>query len=155
MPRESAGILLYRRAAGGLELFLIHPGGPFFVRQDEGVWSIPKGLLDFGESHLDAARREFAEETGHEISGEFLALTPVFQKNGKKVLAWAVEGDLDADRITSNTFSLEWPPKSGRMQEFPEVDRGGWFSATAARTKINPAQATLIDELIERLQTSG
>jgi predicted NUDIX family NTP pyrophosphohydrolase len=147
MPKTSAGILLYKKTDGELRFFLIHPGGPFFANKDEGAWSVPKGLIDEGEDPLDAARREFEEETGCPVDGEFLPLAPVTQMSGKTVLAWAVEGDCDAAHIRSNTFRLEWPPRSGRMQEFPEVDRAGWFDLGEATRKVNPAQVALLEEL--------
>ncbi len=150
MQKTSAGILMYRKVNDGTEVFLVHPGGPFFSNRDAGVWSIPKGEIDKGEDPLAAAQREFEEETGCRPEGPFLPLTPVKQKGGKIVLSWAVEGGCDADSIKSNTFSLEWPPKSGRVQVFPEVDRAAWFSIGAAKTKINPAQAALLDELISK-----
>ncbi len=143
----SAGILMYRREKGVLRFFLVHPGGPFFAKKDLGAWSIPKGLIEEGEDPLAAAKREFAEETGCSPEGSFIVLAPVTQKGGKTVLAWAVEGDCDAERIRSNTFSLEWPPRSGKMREFPEVDRAGWFGYDEARRKMNAAQAALLDEL--------
>ena len=152
MPKTSAGILLYtRRKDNVLRVFLVHPGGPFFSKKDEGAWSVPKGELGVGENALAAARREFKEETGFRLGGTFVPLSPITQKNGKIVLAWAVEGDCDADAIRSNTFALEWPPKSGRVQDFPEVDRAGWFTVDEAKKKINPAQAALVDELVSKL----
>ena len=130
-----------------LQVFLIHPGGPFFMKRDDGVWSIPKGLLDPGEDPLAAARREFSEETGCSPQGEFRPLAPITQKGGKTVVAWAGEGDCDADGITSNTFELEWPPHSGNIQRFPEADKAGWFTIAEAKRKIIPAQAALLEEL--------
>ncbi len=150
MPKTSAGILMYRKVDAVTEVFLVHPGGPFFINKDEGAWSIPKGEIDEGEDPLAAAKREFEEETGCRPEGPFLPLTPVKQKGGKTVLSWAAEGGCDASSIKSNTFSLEWPPKSGRLREFPEVDRAAWFSLGAARTKINPAQVVLLDELASK-----
>jgi len=147
MPKQSAGLLAYRRRPNGLEVFLVHPGGPFWEKKDEGAWSIPKGELEAGEEPLDAARREFEEETAVRITGDVMALEPVTQSSGKRVFAWAVEADLDADAIRSNAFSMEWPPRSGRQQEFPEVDRGGWFSLPEARIKILASQRPLVDEL--------
>ena len=147
---RSAGLLLYRRREGGLEVFLIHPGGPLFARKDEGFWSIPKGEYQPDEPPLDAARREFEEETGFRIEGAFLPLTPVRLKSGKLVTAWAVEGDVDAAALRSNLFRMEWPPGAGRTQEFPEADRGAWFPLDQARAKIGAAQVALLDEL-ERL----
>ena len=150
MPTISAGILLYRRTSE-LEVFLVHPGGPFWARKDDGAWTIPKGELSAGEDPLVAALREFTEETGFLLAGEFHALQPVRQKGGKLVQAWAIEGDCDPAELTSNHFSLEWPPKSGRVQEFPEVDRGGWFSVDDARPKLNPGQVPLLEQLIAML----
>jgi predicted NUDIX family NTP pyrophosphohydrolase len=150
MPRQSAGILLYRRAADALEVLLVHPGGPFWAERDEGAWSIPKGEAAPGEDLLARARREFAEETGAELAGEARALAPVRQAGGKLVHAWAVEGELDAAAIRSNSFTLQWPPRSGRMREFPEVDRAQWFDLATARAKLNLGQRPLLDAL-ERL----
>ncbi len=146
MAGRSAGILLFRRKKG-LEVLLVHPGGPFLVRKDLGAWSIPKGEYDESEDPLAAARREFAEETGQPVEGEFLPLKPVKQKGGKEVLAWAVEGDMDAEKAVSNLFEMEWPPRSGKMKQFPENDRAGWFDLPVARTKINERQRELLDEL--------
>jgi predicted NUDIX family NTP pyrophosphohydrolase len=154
MPKTSAGILLYTRKKDNvLRVFLVHPGGPFFAKKDEGAWSVPKGEPGPGEDALAAARREFGEETGCNAEGDFIPLSPIKQKNGKTVLAWAVEGGCEADTVRSNTFSLEWPPKSGRVQDFPEVDRAGWFTIDEAKKKINPAQAALVDELVSKLTT--
>ena len=152
MPRTSAGILLYKGKGNELRVFLVHPGGPFFAKKDEGAWSVPKGELEEGEDSLAAARREFEEETGCAPEGTFVPLSPVTQKGGKIVLAWAVEGDCDADAIRSNTFELEWPPKSGRVRDFPEVDRAGWFTVDEAKKKINFAQAALLDELVSKIK---
>lgn len=143
----SAGLLLYRRARGGLEVFLAHPGGPFWLKRDAGAWTIPKGVAEQGESTLDAACREFEEETGIHPVGPFLPLGSIRQKAGKLVYAWAWEGDADPDGVTSNTMQTEWPRGSGRVLTFPEVDRCAWFDPQAAREKINPAQAELIDRL--------
>jgi predicted NUDIX family NTP pyrophosphohydrolase len=152
MPERSAGILLYRVGDRGLEVLLVHPGGPFFARKDDGAWGIPKGLYEDDEEPLAAARREFAEELGSPCpDGPALDLGEIRQKNGKRVTAWALEGDLDAETITSNTFTIEWPPRSGRRQEFPEIDRAGWFALDAARVKILAAQAPLLDRLAEQL----
>ncbi len=148
MPKKSAGILLYRKDHDDFRFFLIHPGGPFFANKDAGAWSIPKGELDEGEDPLAAACREFTEETGCVPHGPFLVLTPVRQKNGKQVSAWAAEGDCDPAALRSNTFALEWPPRSGRMREFPEADQAGWFTAEEARVKLNAAQTAFIDELL-------
>jgi predicted NUDIX family NTP pyrophosphohydrolase len=151
--KTSAGILLYKKVQGALQVFLVHPGGPFFAGKDEGAWSIPKGEIDEGEDPLAAALREFEEETGCRPEGEFLPLSPVKQKCGKTVLSWSAEGRCDAAAIRSNTFTLEWPKGSGRMREFPEVDRAAWFTVAEAKRKINPAQAALIDELSSKVST--
>jgi predicted NUDIX family NTP pyrophosphohydrolase len=156
MPERSAGILLYRVGDRGLEVLLVHPGGPFFARKDDGAWSIPKGLYEDDEEPLAAARREFAEELGSACpDGPALELGEIRQRNGKRVTAWALEGDLDAETITSNTFTIEWPPRSGRRQEFPEIDRAGWFTLDAARVKILAAQAPLLDRLAAAVKTEG
>ncbi|MDQ6618206.1 MAG: NUDIX domain-containing protein [Pseudomonadota bacterium] len=145
--RRSAGLLLYRRQNGTAEVLLVHPGGPFFLNKDAGAWSIPKGEYGDDEEGLDAARREFREETGMSVEGPFHALAPVRQAGGKVVLAWAVPGDLDADAVRSNSFSLEWPPRSGQWQTFPEVDRAAWFNMGEAAVRILAGQRPLIDEL--------
>ena len=152
MPKESAGLLLFRRGADGPEIFLVHPGGPFWARKDEHAWSIPKGEFD-GEDPLTAARREFAEETGLSVDGDFSALPPCKQSGGKVVHAFAVEADVDPAAVKSNLFELEWPPRSGRRQEFPEIDRAAWFPLAAARQKIHKGQLPLLDELERRLAT--
>lgn len=146
--KTSAGILLYRRRGGALEFFLVHPGGPFWAKKDRGAWSIPKGEVDAGEEPLATAVREFAEETGFAIDGPFVPLRPVRQAGGKVVTAWAVEGDCDPAALRSNTFTMEWPPRSGRMREFPEADPAAWFPAGEARLRINPAQIAWIDEVV-------
>jgi predicted NUDIX family NTP pyrophosphohydrolase len=152
--QKSAGLLPFRRCTSHPQVFLVHPGGPFWARKDLGAWSIPKG--EFAEEDpLAAARREFAEETGLGISGPFLELTPVVQPGGKIVHAWAVEFDCDPGRIRSNHFSMEWPPRSGRRQEFPEVDRAEWFSFSAARMKILKGQLPLLDQLERILQSAS
>lgn len=143
----SAGLLLFRRRSGALELFLAHPGGPFWARRDDAAWTIPKGLIHRGEDPLDAAQREFQEETGIVPTGPFLPLGSIRQKAGKTVYAWAWEGDADPDQIVSNTMRTEWPRNSGRWIEFPEVDRCTWFEPATARQKINAAQAELIGRL--------
>ena len=148
--KVSAGILLYRLSANGPEVFLVHPGGPFWAKRDLGAWSVPKGELDGDEDMLEAAKREFREETGAQVDGNFIELTPLRQPSGKMVHAWAVEGDADASSITSNTFSMEWPPHSGESREFPEVDRAEWFTLTEARDKLLPGQRPLLDELIQK-----
>jgi predicted NUDIX family NTP pyrophosphohydrolase len=142
----SAGVLLYRRRPH-LEVFLVHPGGPFWAKKDAGSWSIPKGLVDDGEDPEAAARREFAEETGLTMHGEFRPLTPVTQRGGKTVYAWALEGDCDPAHVRSNTFTMEWPPRSGRQQAFPEIDRAAWFAADEALARVLPAQTPFIEEL--------
>jgi predicted NUDIX family NTP pyrophosphohydrolase len=147
MARHSAGLLLYRRRPGGLEVFLVHPGGPFWAPKDLGAWSIPKGEFSPGEDPLAAARREFQEETGFTAAGEFIPLTSRKQPGGKIIQAWALEGDCDPAGIHSNSFTLEWPPRSGRQQQFPEVDRAAWFSLAAAREKILPGQVGFLEEL--------
>jgi predicted NUDIX family NTP pyrophosphohydrolase len=144
--KHSAGILLYRLAKKHLEVFLVHPGGPFWKNKDLGAWSIPKGEFS-DEDPWEAAKREFIEETGFEISGNIIALTPVRQKAGKVVHAFAVEGEIDAAAINSNHFEIEWPPRSGRMQRFPEVDKAEWFSIDQAKLKILEAQIPLLEEL--------
>src|SRR6185503_16144585 len=151
--KRSAGLLLYRKRTGTLEVFLVHPGGPFWAKKDAGAWSIPKGEIGPGEVPLEVARRELREETGASIDGEYVALRPVVQRGGKTVHAWSIEGDLDVARVESNTFSMEWPPRSGRIQEFPEVDRAEWFSVAAAREKILDAQRAFLDELAQRAQS--
>ena len=147
MASVSAGLLMYRRGAGGLEVLLAHPGGPFWKNKDDGAWTIPKGEPQAGEALLAAAKREFNEELGLVPAGEFQALGAVRQKGGKIVHAWAVCGDCDTDTIRSNTFTLEWPPRSGKQVEFAEVDRAAFFDLATARRKINPAQVELLDRL--------
>jgi predicted NUDIX family NTP pyrophosphohydrolase len=146
---KSAGLLLFRETAG-LEVLLVHPGGPFWAKKDDGAWSIPKGEFAEGEEPLHAAKREFEEETGIPAVGDFIALEPLKQPSGKLVFAWAVRADFDPSRLKSNTFSLEWPPKSGRQQEFPEVDRAEWFNVEAARRKILKGQAPFLDQLLAK-----
>jgi len=153
MPKQSAGILLYRNINNKLEVFLIHPGGPFFKNKDEGAWSIPKGEFLDDEDALAAAKREFQEETGQAIDGNFTRLSPVKQKSGKIVFAWAVEGDIDHEIIVSNLFEMEWPPGSGKKASFSEVDRAAWFGVDEAKIKINGAQVAFIEEL-EDIYTS-
>jgi predicted NUDIX family NTP pyrophosphohydrolase len=153
---SSAGILLHRRGERGTEVLLAHPGGPFWARKDLGAWSIPKGELDEGEDPRGGALREFAEETGTQLpDGALEELGSVKQKSGKLVVAFAVEGDLDPATLVSNTFEVEWPPRSGRIQEFPEIDRAEWFDLDTAREKLNPAQAAFVDRLDELLARSG
>lgn len=150
--KRSAGLLLYRRTQGTIEVFLGHPGGPYEARKDDGVWSIPKGEIGEEEPPLEAAKREFQEETGFILDGRYVPLDPVRQSSGKIVHAWMVEGDVDAAAMKSNTFSLEWPPGSGLMQHFPELDRAGWFSLEVARRKILKGQIPLLDQLAERIK---
>jgi predicted NUDIX family NTP pyrophosphohydrolase len=145
--KRSAGILLYKREADGLRVLLAHPGGPFWRNKDAGAWSIPKGEIGDTEDALPAAIREFAEETGVTLAGDFVALGEIKQKGGKTVIAFAVERDLDPSAIVSNTFDIEWPPRSGRRQTFPEIDRVAWFDLDTARDKINAGQAELLDRL--------
>jgi predicted NUDIX family NTP pyrophosphohydrolase len=152
MSKKSAGILLYRMRNKFLEVFLVHPGGPFWAKKDGGAWSIPKGEFTDGEDPLKAAIREFKEETGIAIDGDFLELNPVKQKSGKLVYAWAVEGDIDSKKIKSNDFEMEWPPRSGKMKEFPEIDKADWFSINEAGLKVNTGQLPLLNELASRIQ---
>jgi predicted NUDIX family NTP pyrophosphohydrolase len=151
MPRVSAGLLMYRVRDGQLQVLLVHPGGPFFKNKDEGAWSIPKGEVEPDEDLLETARREFQEEIGLAPTGPFIALKPVKQKAGKIVHAWAFEGDCDPTAIVCNTFIMEWPPKSGKRVEFPEVDRAEFFNVAEAKRKINAAQAALIEEVVQTL----
>jgi predicted NUDIX family NTP pyrophosphohydrolase len=150
--KRSAGLLLFRRVGGQVEVFLAHMGGPFWARKDDASWSIPKGEFGDDEAPLDAAKREFREETGRIPTGRFIELAPVKQSGGKTVFAWAVEWDCDATAIKSNTFTIEWPPGSGKMCEFPEIDRAAWFALGKARRKILKGQAPLLDELEQRIQ---
>ena len=145
--RKSAGILLYRSRQEQAEYFLVHPGGPFWKNKDIGAWSVPKGEFEDGEDPLKAAQREFEEETGIAIKGTFTALTPVKQKSGKMIYTWACEGDIDHSIIRSNTFPIEWPPRSGKYIDIPEVDKGGWFTYEEAREKLIPGQVPILDEL--------
>jgi len=152
VPKTSAGLLLYRvTRAGGLEVLLVHPGGPLFAKKDLGHWTVPKGEIDAGEELLAAAHRELAEETGFTAAGPALELGTVKQKNGKIVHAWAVRGDADVTRLVSNEFELEWPPKSGRVRSFPEVDRAEWFALDEARRRIKAAQEPFLDRLAEKI----
>jgi predicted NUDIX family NTP pyrophosphohydrolase len=153
MPKRSAGILMYRRGPRGLEVLLVHPGGPFWAKKDAGAWSIPKGEYDAGEDPLVVAVREFEEETGLRPTGEFRPLGEIVQAGRKVVTAFAVAGDFDPARLTSNTFELEWPPHSGRKATFPEVDRAEWFAPEQAREKILPAQRELIERLLGAVGT--
>ena len=147
MAKASAGLLVFRRRGGEIEVFLVHPGGPFWAKKDAGAWTIPKGEIAPGEDALACARREFREETGQGIDGDFLALGDIRQAGGKIVTAWAVAGDVDAERIVSNSFELEWPPRSGRKRSFPEVDRAQWFPLDEAKRRINKGQAELLERL--------
>ncbi len=148
--RQSAGLLLYRNYSTNLEVFLVHPGGPFWRNKDDGAWSIPKGEFD-DEEPLRAAIREFTEETGITVLGDFIELMPVILKGGKKVFAWALQKDINAAEIKSNHFEIEWPPRSGKLQSFPEVDKGEWFTIEETKKKINIMQVALIEELWEKL----
>lgn len=149
MQKQSAGLLLYKLTGGILQVLLVHPGGPYFRKKDDGAWSIPKGEYLYDEDPLIAAQREFEEEVGKPITGTFIKLQPVKQKSGKVVHAWAVEGDIDHQNIVSNMFEIEWPPKSGKRASFPEIDRAGWFNIDEAKLKIIPGQVGLIAELEE------
>jgi predicted NUDIX family NTP pyrophosphohydrolase len=148
VPEKSAGLLLYRRRGGDLEILLVHPGGPFWARKDDGAWSIPKGLYEDGEDPLLAAQREFAEEVGTRVEGAFLPLGEFKLSSGKRLSVWAIEGDLDAAAITSNLFEMDWPPRSGKRAQFPEVDRGEWFTPEAARIKVTKGQLPVIDAFV-------
>ncbi len=152
MAKRSAGLLMYRLIEGNLEVFLVHMGGPFWAKKDIGAWSIPKGEYEPGEDPFEAAKREFLEETGFTPVGEFMKLKDVKQPGGKVVSAWAFEGDCDARQVASNTFSMEWPPRSGRFQEFPEVDHAEWFEPDIANEKILKGQRPFIEELQSVLQ---
>lgn len=151
MPKHSAGILVYRRPAGRLQVLLVHPGGPFWRNKDNAAWSIPKGEFAVDEDPLTAARREVHEETGLDIDGDFAALAPRRQPNGKIIHVWVIEGDCDPAAVRSNAFAMEWPPRSGQIQEFPEVDRAAWFDLATAREKVQRGQIGFLDELEERL----
>jgi predicted NUDIX family NTP pyrophosphohydrolase len=151
MPKQSAGILLYRVASGCVEVFLVHPGGPFWAKKDDGAWSIPKGEFADGEEPLEAAKREFTEETSFPIEGIFKPLNPVTQSGGKTVYAWAVQGDIDAGAVRSNTFSMEWPKGSAKTKSFPEIDRADWFDLDTAKVKILKGQLGLLEQLSKGL----
>lgn len=155
MVKRSAGILLFRKRPSGLEVLLAHPGGPFWIRRNEGAWTIPKGEIKPGEYPLDAAKREFEEETGFVVTGTLLPLQSIQQRSGKIVNVWAVEQDVDPAVLNSNTFTMEWPPRSGRQEEFPEIDRAQWFAFAEARTKILPSQMDLLDQLEQLLGIGG
>ena len=153
MAKISAGTLLYRLHEGAIEVFLVHPGGPFWASKDEGAWSVPKGLPEDAEELLDAALREWVEETGFDTpESEPISLGSIRQKGGKTVHAWAFEGDVDPDDLASDSFEIEWPPRSGRRQSFPEVDRAGWFDLQTASRKLNPAQIAFLDRLRDRIE---
>ena len=152
MAKESAGLLIYRKQADHFEFLLVHPGGPLWKNKDKGAWTIPKGEIQPGEDPLQAARRECEEEVGFRAEGEFIPLTSIRQKAGKLVRAWAVEGDLDVANVKSNTFSMEWPPRSGKRQEFPEIDQVAFFQLELAREKINTAQVALLEQLTQKLR---
>jgi predicted NUDIX family NTP pyrophosphohydrolase len=152
MSKKSAGLIIYRFKGPQLEVFLVHPGGPFWAKKDDGAWSIPKGEYSDDEEPLSVAKREFNEETGREAHGDFIPLKPIKQPSGKIISAWAVEGDCDATRIRSNTFMMQWPPRSGRQAEFPEVDRAGWFTINTATRKILKGQKGFLEELCEILK---
>jgi predicted NUDIX family NTP pyrophosphohydrolase len=151
MAKKSAGILLYRLINKAIEVLLVHPGGPFWIKKDVGAWTIPKGELGEDEDAFNAAIREVKEETGIELKGDFIELTPVTQKSGKLVYAWAKEHDVDPAEIKSNSFEIEWPPKSGKKKVFPEIDKAAWYGLGEAKKKIIPAQAALIEELEKKL----
>jgi predicted NUDIX family NTP pyrophosphohydrolase len=155
MPKLSAGLLMYRRGECGVEVFLVHPGGPFWRKKDDAAWSIPKGEYSEGESAIDAARREFREETGFEPGTDFVTLGEIRQPSGKIISVWAFEGDCDPAALRSNTFSMEWPPKSGRSREFPEVDRAEWFSLDAARAKLLKGQLGFLERLASKVGSAG
>ena len=152
MAQKSAGILLYRKTGSGIQLFLVHPGGPFWARKDDGAWSIPKGLYAEGEDALAAAKREFQEETGAAAEGEFVQLGNFRQPSGKVIVAWGLEGDFDISSMSSNMFSMQWPPKSGKQQEFPEVDRASWFSPAEAIRKVLKGQRPILKKLLSCLE---
>ena len=153
--KKSAGLLMYRRAGGKLQVLLAHPGGPFWRAKDDGAWTLPKGEYEAPEEPLDAARREFTEETGFEASPAFLPLGEVVQKSGKRILAWAFAGEFDPARQRCNTFEMEWPPRSGRRQSYPEIDRVAWFTLEDARRKMNAAQVPLLERLEDALNASA
>jgi predicted NUDIX family NTP pyrophosphohydrolase len=154
MAKMSAGLLMYRRRDGDLAVFLVHPGGPFWAKKDMGAWSIPKGEYSEGEEPLETARREFLEETGFTPEGDFIELGSVKQSGGKVVSVWTVEGDCDPSKLISNLCEIEWPPRSGRLIEIPEVDRGEWFSLEAAKERILKSQAPFLDMLLQKLRVA-
>ena len=153
MNKKSAGILLYKLVDNGMQVFLVHPGGPFWKNKDAGAWSIPKGEFTDDEKPLDAALREFKEETNMDVAGDAIELSPVQLKSGKIVYSWAIEGDVDVSQVTCNSFvDIEWPPRSGKKLSIPEIDKGEWFTVDETKQKINPAQVALIDELMEKIR---
>ena len=154
MSKKSAGLLLFRETSAGLEVLLVHPGGPFWAKKDAGSWSIPKGEFT-GEEPLAAAQREFEEELGARPVGDFIPLQPLEQPGGKLVFAWALRADFDPSSLNSNTFSMEWPPKSGRQHDFPEVDKAAWFGLETARRKILKGQAPFLDQLVMRVENAN
>ena len=154
MPKKSAGLLLYRETAEGVEVLLVHPGGPFWAKKDDGSWSIPKGEFADGEEPLAAAKREFEEEMGVPPAGDLMPLEPLRQPSGKVVFAWTLRSDFDPSTLKSNLFSMEWPPKSGQRQEFPENDRAAWFGVESAKRKIVKGQAPFLDQLLERIRSA-
>lgn len=155
MTKQSAGILLYRDAGSSREVLLVHPGGPFWAKKDDGAWSIPKGLIEPGEDPLQAAKREFAEETGFVPEGNYMPLGVFRQPDGKLVYAWAVRGDFDPRQLKSNTFTMEWPPRSGQMREFPEVDRAAWLAPEEALKKITKGQRPILETFLSSVRTEG
>jgi predicted NUDIX family NTP pyrophosphohydrolase len=154
MPKKSAGLLLYRFDTEP-EFFLVHPGGPFWAKKDEGAWSIPKGEFDENESPLNAAIREFKEETGFEVSGPFISLTPVKLSSSKVIYAFTLEYNVDASQLKSNIFTMEWPPKTGLQKEFPEIDRGGWFNVDLSRIKLNKGQLPILEEAVGKIMNTN
>ena len=152
MAKLTAGVLVFRRTNGVLEVLLAHPGGPFWAKKDLGAWSLPKGEIEEGEEPLAAAIREFHEETGFTVDGDFRPLKAQRQSSGKTIVAWAIEGDCDPSQLRSITFSMEWPPRSGKRQEFPEVDRGAWFPLDEARRRVIAGQSQFLEELSSALQ---
>jgi predicted NUDIX family NTP pyrophosphohydrolase len=151
VPIKSAGVLLYRWLGEAPEVFLVHPGGPYWARKDEGAWSIPKGLIEPDEAPLAAAKREFAEETGLAVEGAFLPLGEFRQPSGKVIAVWAIQGDFDLAKFHSGSFEIEWPPRSGTMQAFPEADRAGWFTSETARRKVTKGQVPILTAFYETL----
>ncbi|HTE57770.1 MAG TPA: NUDIX domain-containing protein [Verrucomicrobiae bacterium] len=152
MAKQSAGVLVYRKKPSGVEVLIVHPGGPFWAKKDKGAWTLPKGEFNDTEEALDAAKREFQEETGQPLpAGEYLELGTVKNKSGKTIYGWAVQGDMDITKLNSNSMMIEWPPKSGKEQEFREVDKAGWFTPDKAMQKLHPAQAPFVERLLKAL----